>query len=479
MENDNLIKNLSQSEIDRESLSSVVERLSSNMKNKFFFNPEPYKIHNSVSIFESYQGKNLRQSYYNNCQFSDADLGNAGLAGSLFFNCSFYPCDFYDTNLQSCDFRNCSFNNVKFKYTRMNKSIFHKTIFTNCDFTSVSINDAVFDSCQFVDCFWTVSIENTLFRDTYFDNVVFKSMNFEFAIFENIKANKVKFPFPTIPFIYNGLTYLSSTKDNIRITSAQKKEGLTVDEYLQYIDDLELFYKATQNYFPLANIYISQHKHEEAFNAICAGVRIAIQTRAFRMIRYYCKQIKYITNIIIQQKQALYYFILNELSICDLQEFEKRSFELYLPEIKEILYTQEGNERIKIMIDTNISENEYQKISTIMLVFDGFLKNKCTYSIEFSHNSPFKAVIDILSNPENVGLIISGFSLISSITFGTITAIQSHKKKLTKKEENECKEQSQLLANNNIAISNIYIINNGNIYMANQSSSQGNKYLNK
>ena len=181
---------------------------------------------------------------------------------------------------------------MELEYTRMNKSSFYDTVFKDCVFNSVSMNDAIFEKCQFINCTWTLSIENTIFKDTLLDTVIFKEMNFEFATFENIKSNNVKFPFPTIPFIYNGLTYISTTSDDIRITSAQKKDGLTANEYLNYIKDLKDFYTATQNYFPLVNILISQKEYKKAFNALVLGLKLSIQIRAFRMLKYYCKQLK-------------------------------------------------------------------------------------------------------------------------------------------------------------------------------------------
>lgn len=465
--------------IDRNELLEITNRLSSNMNNKFFFNPEPFKVNNNVKIYENYEGRNLRQSYYQNCTFCNANLAKTGLAGSVLVNCIINPCNFTDTNFQSCDFRNCNFNQITFEYTRFNKSSFYKATFTNCVFLSVSMNDAIFDNCKFINCKWTVSIENTVFKDTLFNNVKFKSMNFEFATFENIKSIHVKFPFPTIPFIYNGLKYILSTTDDIRITSAQKSKGLTKEEYSFYINDLEIFYIATKNYFPLTNIYIAQKKFDKAFEAIVCGIKIAIQLRAFRMIRYYCKQIKYIENVTPHQRQDLYFFILNEISLSNLEDFEKSSLNLYLPEVKDLLFKESNNDRIQIFIDTNIKENEYDKLSILISILDDFLKNKCTYSIELRHNSPFQGLIDILSNPDNVQIILSGLQLIFSCVFGFIGVAQNRNNEISKKDEERYQNYRNELSSNGLIINNVYIINNGNIFIGNQSSSQGDIYLNK
>lgn len=474
-----LVPNHFLKEIDENELSIITDRLSANMNNKFFFNPNPYKVHSSVKIFEDYKGRNLRQSYFYDCLFENCNLTKSGLAGSIFAKCQINPCLFIDTNLQSCDFRECKFNNVDFQFTRMNKSAFYKTTFSNCIFSSVSMNDALFDTCEFIDCKWTVAIEGATFKNTLFDNVKFKDMNFEFSTFENIEARKIKFPFPTIPFIYNGLKYLYTTEDDIRVTSAQKKEGLTKDEYLSYIEDLEKFYQTTKNYFPLSNIYIAQNEYEKAFEAIICGIKIAIQTRAFRMIKYYCKQLKHIENLDIHKKQDLYYFILNELCFCELDDYEKRMLHIYLPEIKDLLYVSDFEKRFQIMLETNIMENEFNKIAILMSTIDDFIGDTCAYSIEFRHNSPFQAVLDIVSNPDNIELIISGLELITAITFGSIGVFQNRTSKTSKNDKAKCEQYKKNLDDSGISINNVYIINNGNIYITNQNSSQGDIYLNK
>lgn len=463
--------------IDDEELKKITDRLSSNMNNKFFYNPQPYKIHNSAKIYEDFEGKNLRQSFFQNCCFENANFKHAGLAGSVFIDCTIFPCEFTDTNFQSCDFRKCSFKNIELNYTRMNKSSFYKTTFTNCIFNSVSINDAIFEKCKFIDCQWTISVENTIFKNTELENVRFKSMNFEFATFDKIKAKNVKFPFPTIPFIYNGLEYFYNTADDIRVTSAKKEEGLTVQEYLLNIGDLEKFYITTQNYFPIINIYIAQKRFTEAFDAVVRGIELSIKTRSFRMLKYYCKQIKYIESITVHQRQSLYYFILNKISQCELKSFEKEALNLYLPEVKSLLFTEARDERLQILVTTNIEETEFEKLSIFMSVLDSFLKDKCTYSLELRHNSPFQGLYDLLTSPDNIGLIISGLDLIFSVTLGCISAIREHKKELKEKEKLECEKYNQKLSDNDIKIQDVYVINGGNVYINTQSISDGNIYF--
>lgn len=446
-------------------IMQLSKKLSMHMNNKLFFNPTPFGVHHKAKIYESYATKNLRQSFFEECVFENANFEKSGLAGSIFINSTINPCNFKDTNLQSCDFRNCTFNGVIFEYTRMNKSVFYNTRFINCTFISASINDAIFDGCEFLTCQWApVSIEGALFRNTFLSNVTFRSMNFEFVTFENLKTENIKFPFPTIPFIYNGLTYVTETTDNIRITSAQQKKGLTAKEYLKNIPDLEKFYYNTQNYFPLANIYISQKRFLEAFEAIVLGIELAINLRSFRMIKNYCKQIKYIPTIDFHQRQGLYNHILTQLSSMDLHKFEKDNLNMYLPEARELLLTDTDRQRLQVYAITNISDSHYEKVSLLISTLDSFLCSICRYSIELRHNSPYEIFLDIFTDPENISLIISGLSLI----VGMMQLKQGQNKKqkaLSDKQKVECEKKGQNLTKNQIIIEKLIINNNGNIYV--------------
>ena len=331
------------------------------------------------------------------------------------------------------------------------------------------MNDAIFDNCSFIDCVWApVSVENAVFRSTYLCNVKFKSMNFEFSTFENISTKDIKLPFPTIPFIYNGLTYVSTTNDNIRVTSDIKKAGLTAQEYLENLNDLERFYILTQNYFPLANIYISQKKYDQAYETILCGIHLSIALRSFRMISYFCKQLDYIPIIGIHQRQEIYSLILNDLSKISLQRFEKDSLNMYLPQVRELLLTMHSSQRIQVILKTNITSSSPEKLSIFITTLDAFLSKKCKYSVELRHNSPYEVFLDIFTSPEKISLIIDGLALM----VGIVQLISDRKGKKSRQDvERECKTYNTVFVNNQIVIERIIINEGGNIYSNNSHDS--------
>lgn len=359
--------------IDDEEVQKLSLQLTEHMNNKLYFNPTPLKVNKGVKINGDFSTKNLRQSFFHECTFDGVNYQDSGLAGSLFVNSKFYESNLTNTNFQSCDFRNCKFENISegLKYTRFSKSIFTNSSFNKCVFNGTLMNDTVFTDCIFTNCSWVpVAIENTIFKNTILQNVKFKSMNFEFSTFDNIQLDNVKLPFPTIPYIYNGLNYLVSTSDNVRITSAKKKEGLTINEYIEQLENLCAFYKYTHNYFPLTNILICKKLYKEAFASVINGISISIELRRFRMLRNYCKQLKYINGITMHERQTLYSFILDRISGMNFQKFEYANLNTYLPEVRQILLDDLNKEKLEISLTTNIEETDTKKIAIMLEVIE-------------------------------------------------------------------------------------------------------------
>ncbi len=458
--------------VDDAKAARLSQELSEHMKNKLYFNPTPLKVNEGVQIHEDFSTKNLRQSFFYNCIFDGANYSDGGLAGSLFTNSQFYECNFINTNFQSCDFRDCTFDSIKegLKYTRFSKSIFTNTIFSECIFKGALMNDTIFTHCSFLNCKWMpVSLENAIFKDTLLQSVKFKSMNFEFATFDNIKLDEVKLPFPTIPYIFNGLNYLTHTSDNIRITSAKKKDGITVDEYMENIDKLEEFYKYTHNYFPLTNILICKNMYDEAFSSVINGINLSIELRRFRMLKNYCKQLKYIDNITIHERQCLYKYILEKISKINFQDFEYSNLNHYLPEVRQLLLDDLKEQKIEVSLSTNINSIDTQKMSVLLNTIDSLLEGKCNYSIELRHNSPWDIFITIFSDPNNISLIMNTFSLVFSAIQTKLAISQAMKtKEIEDIDYEKIVSHKDKLKNSGIVILNLTINNNGNIEINNK-----------
>lgn len=201
---DKILESFNASNID---IIAISKRLSENVNNKHYYVDKPIRIFQNCTINQDYSTRNLRETVCQDCFFNGSNLKEAGLASSLFVNTSFLSCDYTDTNFQCSDFRECSFNTLTMSSTRFSKSVFKNTTFNNCMLEHVQFQDCVFIDCIFTNCKWkSVCVENVIFRRTKFDKMEFKSMNFEFSTFDKVNIIDSKLPFPTIPFIYNGIT---------------------------------------------------------------------------------------------------------------------------------------------------------------------------------------------------------------------------------------------------------------------------------
>lgn len=91
------------------------------------------------------------------------------------------------------------------------------------------------------------------------------------------------------------------------------------------------------------------------------------------------------------------------------------------------------------------------------------LQGRCDYSIELRHNSPWDVFLTIFSDPTNIALIISGFTLVFTAIQTAIAAHQTvtNKSQLDDEDKNieYCKK---ILHDSNITV-NVTINNQGNI----------------
>ena len=208
--------------------------------------------------------------------------------------------------------------------------------------------------------------------------------------------------------------------------------------------------------------------YTEAFASILNGINLDIELRRFRMIKNYCKLLKYIPNITMHERQTLYRYILEKISRINLQNFEYDNLNNYLPEVRQILLSDLSEQKIEVSLSTNISSKDIEKLSVLVNIIEYLLKGQCTYSIELRHNSPWDVFIPIFAEPNNISLIINVISLVFSAIQTKIVIDQSLKSKnddtIDDEKINICKNK---LKESNIIIVNLTINNNGNIQINN------------
>lgn len=370
---------------------NALDRICENVVNKDFYYRNAYaRTHNS-NITDNYENKNLRRSFYVDSNFNGNNLKGVGFTDSIFNNTGFNNCQLNNSNFKASYIFNCIFNRAKNSdYVGFSKSFIYQTRFKDlnlyrCRFTDVSMHDSIIENC----CFDNTSFDGTIFDHTVLDNVKFKNLNLEYTQFNNIKINNTALPFPTIPFIINGITYLKNTNDNVFIKST-KKGTISKEEYLSIMPDFKIYYERTNNYFPLANIYISENDAINAFECISNGIKQAIFLNSYRQLKNYCILANACNLFDIHKKKSLLFLITNEINQRLSENFSfYSSITQHYYEMHNILINS-NNSALIVTFSTNIKNNNYKSITLFYKTIDLIVSTvgvKSNYSINFTYNS--------------------------------------------------------------------------------------------
>lgn len=427
--------------------SKAQENLMKNMKQKSFYREKQFVVFENETISSDFSGENLRRSYYKDSEIREANLTNVGFSGSIFISTDFYDCVINNTKLDFCELDDCNFVNStdsELSYLNFTESTICNSQFKNLKMHAANFTNAIFENTTFKDCDWeSLCLEGTVFKNTTLDNVKLQKLNFEFSYFDNVRMNNIRLPFPTIPYIFNGLRYLINTQDSIKISSAASDSGsISVDEYLNYIDDLIAFYTRTQNYFPLANILISQDKYDQAYAAILAGIKFSmIHIRNFRLVYYYSKLLQITEQFTPTQRANVYDLIIKHSNLTNWRPLDFYNFSHYIDRIRNTLLNENQNDFLIVTLNTNILCSEYSKISCLYQTIENIIcliekeKNqKITHYIEIRHNSPHEFFVKAFSDPAVLSLLLDAISL---VCMGIGKLVNLHQEKQSEKREKE------------------------------------------
>lgn len=81
---DEIIQGHPQNQVNSKTLEQSQATLLSFAKNKDFFRLNQYRILHGQSVFENYQFRNERRSYFSECTICDANFTSTGFTGSFF-----------------------------------------------------------------------------------------------------------------------------------------------------------------------------------------------------------------------------------------------------------------------------------------------------------------------------------------------------------------------------------------------------------
>lgn len=443
----------------KEELLDAIEKLNMHMRNKTYFKTYTFSVNSHATITEDFSSKNRRQSYFYDCIFEKCNFFEASFAGSVFVKCNFLDCKFDYSKFQSCDFRECKISYSGTERTEVCSVNFSKSAFFDCKlinifFNSANFGDSIFENGEIINNKWrSVLVENMMIKNSLLRDMRFASQNFDFLTIEKIKTNNTVIPFPALPNIINGLSYLYKTNDDIRFTSCDgKNKRISKSEYIELIDSFETYYTCVKEYFPLANILISQDRLQEALYVTYLGIIQSLKLRNFRIIYQFCKLIQINPKFTIQYKKSLYQQIQLEIEKEDLSTEDYMFLNMYLGKIKDSLLSTTVKPCLLLDIKTNIDSTENDKISLFVQQIEHLLsshiKENEEHFIELRHNSLENFIIQITSDPERLIIFLAAFFSCIGISVQFISFLLKKSKNLIKKINKKLKNNNEVKLNN-------------------------------
>jgi len=394
------------------------------------------RVCNNNIIFENaigatyssnYSYASLKRTHLTECIFKTANFTGAAITGSKFIKTTFDDCTIEGANLQCCDFVEVAFHNGekgnKFENSTFSESTFYNCTFKNIYFYKSTIYNSLFYNCKFENCtIRTTTLEGTKFHQCRFYEVDLSNLNIDYTIFLEPTMNNVTLPFYQVAYIINGMSYLFNTNDEVWLAS-EKSELKKIDliEYKTLRKDLMAYYLGMNEYFPLANLYLSKNKVSAAFACVKEGIFRALRINDFRLIKHYCRLL---TSTAVFQTNHIkdIYTMINEYYVPEnMTLYETHNYINNISEIRNLLLNSDFNtSSLEIIIKTNIDSKDSEKISEFLKVItpkiDEIFGESRSQYIELRHNSDYTILINCANViSELMPILVSVYSLFGVI----------------------------------------------------------------
>lgn len=406
----------------KEEYQNAIERILQHKQSTLKFQATLSSADN-VILSGDYTLGRISHNYFSNCVFQNASLKKVAGAGAIFSNVKFINTDLSSAGFHSGAIEHCEFRDCHMESSNFGQSYIANTSWEDCYMGGMNIASSHLKDCSMIHCISNPgNLSDSCFDNVHFKNIRLTNLNLEFAHFKKVSMENVILPFSQMPYIFGGLFYLMETNDPIKISSHINKEDcIDVDEYIQVLHDMEVFYSYRQEYFPLANILLAFHRSREALTAILCGIVDSASQKDFRMCKYFCKLITEYGNCTSNQLQTLYNALIQAAPVHKLSESQYYQYNCHMPAIRSMLIENPRSfPHGTLSLHTNIETIESEQLPMILECIDSFLHlDYCILeqpNIAISHNSPVILVIGLCGNPLTI-------LTVSSLILSTVVAI--------------------------------------------------------
>lgn len=367
-----------------------------------------------------YSKLSMKRSFLKDCTCENADFDSVAFTGSQFQEVTFTDCNFANASIDFSLFYRCKLSSDTGRTELLNCNLTNSNIIS-CTLSGIAVCQSVLSNSLFKDTTFSKcsiqysTFENTLFHHCHFVNMELRDLNLDFSEFLHPTFENVVLPFSQIPYSFGLLQSLCETSQNIWVSSKQNDGKISVSQYLDLLPNYINHYISQREYFPLANIYIAQGKHDMAFQAILNGIKKAGYEKDFRMLKHFCKLARLSGSCNQEALNLLYDYIYDYQHFEPMEPFEMRNYFLYLGEIRNILIADNSNSpTLYFRIQSSIRPEEKNNLTLLLESIDQLIEDAqdqpIMNKVELRHSSPYEILIIAIGALAALKLLAEGLS---------------------------------------------------------------------
>lgn len=400
---DPAVKDLELPRYSEEVFSKAVSRILEHRQSTIKFQASIYGAHGAIFTGNYALGR-ISHNYFSECTFQGASLKCVAGSGSIFSDVKFIETDLTHSLFQNSTLERCRFDTCQLDGSNMSECYIQETTWNECPSGIANMASSYLKNCQFLST-KPGNLAESCLDNVYIENIRFTNINMEFASFKNIHMKDVVLPFSQMPYVFGGLEYLMGTVDSVRISShINNLHSISLDEYIDVLKDMEVFYSYREEFFPLANIMLAFRHYDKALGAILFGIKHSAMQRDFRMCKYYCKMITENGNFSADTLKSLYQVLCDAAPVHVLTEPQYYQYLQHMPDIRSMLVENPNRyPHMLLTLETNVNYQESAPVSILLTCLDelihldgSFLVNP---SISIKHNSPLEFVVSLCGTP--------------------------------------------------------------------------------
>lgn len=377
---------------------------------------------NRVVDSKDYTEKNINHQICEYATIQNCIFDLASVTGSIYRNCTFENNSMEDADFEFCEFISCSFFAKKPIHGSFNNSNFINSQFYNIEFDLCTLTSTYFENCYFKGGrIYCSTLENAVFKNCHFEKMNLSILNMDYVELDEPHMTEVILSMSQIPFMFGCLEYLLKTTDPVKISSAKNK-FISITEFQNKVIPLLMqHFTDTEQYFPLSNLQLALMDYDSAKESLKNGISISVETRDFRMLKYYCHLIAK-SGYFKQDTLHMFYRNICKMSPQGENSYnDQRNFTRHIAEIKSTLFGQNSSPRLNATFKTDITSQKVGLLSRILEMFFSISKADAGYGTNqvemlVSENSPLMVELNVHGSEKALVVLLSALLKIAGIT---------------------------------------------------------------